>query len=43
MVGMRNVLVHEYFGIDAILVWDIIKHDIPELKTKIQMVLASLD
>ena len=43
IVWMRNVLVHEYFGIDATLVWDIIKHDIPELKSKIQFVLESMD
>jgi len=32
---MRNVLVHEYFGLDSRLVWEIIKHDLPELKIKI--------
>jgi uncharacterized protein with HEPN domain len=41
IVGMRNVLVHEYFGVDVTLVWDIIKNDIPELKIKIQLVLSS--
>lgn len=35
VVGMRNVLVHEYFGVDAKIVWEIIKGDIPDLKGKI--------
>ena len=43
IVGMRNVFVHEYFGIDSSLVWEIIKNDIPELKEKIKTILASLD
>ena len=42
IVGMRNVFVHEYFGIDAKLVWEIIKKDIPELKEKIQLVVLSI-
>jgi uncharacterized protein with HEPN domain len=42
IVGMRNVFVHEYFGIDSNLVWEIIKKDIPELKRKIKIVLESL-
>jgi len=43
IVGMRNVFIHEYFGIDSSLVWEIIKNDIPELKEKIKTILASLD
>jgi uncharacterized protein with HEPN domain len=43
IVGMRNVFVHEYFGIDSSLVWEIIKKDIPELKGKIKTVLESLN
>jgi len=43
IVGMRNVFVHEYFGIDSNSVWEIIKDDIPELKEKIKIVLDLLD
>lgn len=42
IIGMRNVFTHEYFGIDAALVWEIIKNDIPELKEKIKAILQSL-
>ncbi len=37
--GMRNVFVHEYFGIDSRLVWEIIKQDLPNLKNKIVTIL----
>jgi uncharacterized protein with HEPN domain len=32
---MRNVFVHEYFGVDGRLVWEIIKNDLPGFKMKI--------
>jgi len=35
IVGMRNVFVHEYFGVDGRLVWEIIKNDLPGFKMKI--------
>ena len=41
IVGMRNVFTHEYFGIDATLVWEIIKNDIPELKVSIEVIFKS--
>jgi uncharacterized protein with HEPN domain len=43
IVGMRNVFVHEYFGVDTSIVWEILKGDIPELKEKILEILKSLD
>ena len=43
IVGMRNVLAHEYFGIDTSVVWDIIKKDIPILKEKILHILNDID
>jgi Uncharacterized conserved protein len=42
IVGMRNVFAHEYFGIDSNLVWEIIKNDLPELKSRIQLLLKSV-
>ncbi len=43
IVGMRNVFVHEYFGVDINLVWDIIMNDLPYLKQKITTVLLLID
>jgi uncharacterized protein with HEPN domain len=40
--GMRNVFVHEYFGVDSKLVWEIIKDDLPDLKHKVQSIINSL-
>jgi len=31
----RNIIAHDYFGIDADEIWDIIKHKIPNLKKEI--------
>jgi uncharacterized protein with HEPN domain len=42
IIGMRNFFVHEYFGVDSNLVWEIIKNDIPELKIKVQEILENL-
>lgn len=34
--GMRNILVHEYFGVDYEQVWLAIKNDLPKLETQIE-------
>jgi uncharacterized protein with HEPN domain len=34
--GFRNIVAHDYFGIDAEEVWQIIKNKIPGLKSEIQ-------
>jgi uncharacterized protein with HEPN domain len=33
--GFRNIVVHDYFGVDAEEVWQIIQHDIPALEAGI--------
>ncbi|HQS25164.1 MAG: hypothetical protein B7Y11_13625 [Sphingobacteriia bacterium 24-36-13] len=43
IIGMRNVFAHEYFGIDSSLVWEIIKRDLPLLKSKMESILKSLE
>lgn len=32
IIGMRNTLVHGYFGVDADVVWAVVKNDLPTLK-----------
>ena len=33
--GMRNYIVHEYFQIDDIVVWDVVTNNIPELREQV--------
>ena len=32
LTGLRNVVIHEYFGIDDLMIWNIVKVNIPGLK-----------
>ena len=43
IIGMRHILVHDYFDIDAGAVWEAVERDIPELKRHIQTLLGDLD
>lgn len=36
MIGMRNKLIHEYFGVDKGILWKTAQKDIVELKRKIK-------
>jgi len=39
----RNIVAHDYFGIDAEEIWQIIKNDLPELRINIQRILEEID
>lgn len=39
IAGMRDKLIHHYFGVDYDLVWDIIENHIPKLKETIKLIL----
>jgi len=40
--GMRNRLIHEYFGTDLPLVWEIIKNDLPSFKIELEKIQKAL-
>ncbi len=42
VIGMRNILVHHYFGIDTEAVWSVVQHDLPDLKRSIEAILREL-
>lgn len=42
IVGMRNVLVHGYFAIDAAIVWEAASRDVLELRRPIGILLSRL-
>lgn len=43
MIGMRNILVHVYFGIDTEIVWSVVEQELPRLKQQVQEILESFD
>ena len=36
MAGLRDRLIHDYFGVDYDLVWDVVRNKIPDLKRAIE-------
>ncbi len=43
IVGLRNILVHQYFGIDLRQVWETAELDMPILKAKVREILQAIN
>jgi uncharacterized protein with HEPN domain len=40
MIGMRNVMIHQYDGVDLYVVWDTVSGDLPPLVKSLERLLA---
>ena len=36
LYGLRNKIVHDYEGVNLVLIWDIVKDDLPELNNQLE-------
>jgi len=40
MAGMRDRLIHDYMGVNYIIVWDVMKNKIPDINNQISQILT---
>ena len=43
IAGMRNKMIHEYFGVDTNILWQTVKEDVPKLESLIQEIAKEFD
>jgi uncharacterized protein with HEPN domain len=43
MRGMRNLLIHEYFGVSLPILWHTVRHNLPPLVGNLQQILDQAD
>lgn len=43
IIGLRNLVIHEYFGVDDLTIWNVIKINLPDLKEKVTLLISKMD
>jgi uncharacterized protein with HEPN domain len=42
MIGLRNIMIHGYFGVDLGIIWEIITRNLPETKPLIMKIVEEI-
>ena len=42
IAGLRDILIHHYFGINLAIIWEIVREKLPELSQRVQQLLDEL-
>ena len=43
MTGIRDKLIHDYFEVDLLIVWDTVTVDLPPLRRQVERIVRALD
>ena len=43
IAGMRDKMIHEYFGVNLQLVWDVVRQELPGLRREVEDILSSTE
>jgi len=43
IAGMRDKLIHAYFGVNYHLIWSVLQNELPDLKAQIQKILSEIE
>ena len=43
IAGLRDVVIHRYFGVDEDIIWDVVRNHVPQLLEQVTRILAAED